>query len=132
MKFEVISAGELDRCVENGQGLVIDLRSPDEYRAGHIRGAVNLPYQKGMPHIPQCLPGSDPLLRERIPEHGSSQRTGGQKLPGENGGGRDPCVPGTVSGKRRAYSREKVTLFAINAVYLFSVHPGVQMSTGTR
>ena len=44
MKLEVISAGELDRCVENGQGLVIDLRSPDEYRAGHIRGAVNLPY----------------------------------------------------------------------------------------
>lgn len=53
MKFEVISAGELDRCVENGQGLVIDLRLPEEYRAGHIRGAVNLPYQKGMPHIPR-------------------------------------------------------------------------------
>lgn len=46
MDFETIPAKELDRYVREGRGVVIDLRSPEEYREAHIRGAVNLPYEE--------------------------------------------------------------------------------------
>lgn len=38
-----ISAGELDAMLRDGKALVIDVREPDEFAAGHIPGAVNLP-----------------------------------------------------------------------------------------
>ena len=46
MGFETIPARELDRLVLNGRGIIVDLRSPEEYRQRHIRGAVNLPYEQ--------------------------------------------------------------------------------------
>lgn len=45
MDFETIPAKELNRCVQEGL-VIIDLRSPGEYRSGHIKGAVNLPYDQ--------------------------------------------------------------------------------------
>lgn len=44
MGFETIPAKELDRYVHEGR-LIIDLRSPQEYRERHIKGAVNIPYE---------------------------------------------------------------------------------------
>ena len=52
MDFEAIPAKALDRYVREGRAVVIDLRSPEEYRAGHIMGAVNLPYEEGIGQIP--------------------------------------------------------------------------------
>ena len=43
MEYEMISEKELDRLLEKEQGFVIDLRSPWEYAAYHIPGAVNIP-----------------------------------------------------------------------------------------
>jgi rhodanese-related sulfurtransferase len=37
---------ELKRLMAAGQVVVIDVRSPDEYRQGHIPGAINLPIQQ--------------------------------------------------------------------------------------
>jgi rhodanese-related sulfurtransferase len=34
---------ELETMVKSGDALVIDVRPPEEYEAGHIRGAVNIP-----------------------------------------------------------------------------------------
>lgn len=45
MDFETIPAKELNRCVQEGLA-IIDLRTPGEYRSGHIKGAVNLPYDQ--------------------------------------------------------------------------------------
>ena len=44
MDFEMIAAKRLDEYVQNPDALIIDLRSPREYRERHIRGAVNIPY----------------------------------------------------------------------------------------
>lgn len=44
MDFVAISAKELDRYVKESQ-LIIDLRSPKEYKEQHIKGAVNVPYE---------------------------------------------------------------------------------------
>ena len=46
MGFATIPARELDRLVLNGRGIIVDLRSPEEYRQRHIRGAINLPYER--------------------------------------------------------------------------------------
>lgn len=41
--METISAKELDRYVQDGRTLIVDLRPRMEYAQGHIRGAVNVP-----------------------------------------------------------------------------------------
>ena len=46
MGFQTISARELNRCVHENRWMIIDLRSPEEYRACHIRGAANIPYEE--------------------------------------------------------------------------------------
>ena len=67
MEYEMISEKELDRLLEKEQGFVIDLRSPWEYAAYHIPGAVNIPYErlkkvrglpKNVPLIFYCERGS--------------------------------------------------------------------------
>lgn len=42
--IETISAKMLDYYVGRSDALIIDVRAPDAYRKGHIRGAVNCPY----------------------------------------------------------------------------------------
>lgn len=46
MDFGLIAAKELDRCVRDESAFIIDLRIPEEYRRYHIRGAVNIPYER--------------------------------------------------------------------------------------
>lgn len=41
--LETISARELKRYSEDGRSIIIDLRSPQEYRRGHVPGALNVP-----------------------------------------------------------------------------------------
>ena len=55
-----ISPDELHRCNQaDSAPTVIDVRSPDEYRAGHLPGAVNLPadqLQERLADIPADRP----------------------------------------------------------------------------
>lgn len=45
--FAVISIPRLEQMLDQGQDLVmIDLRSPEEYGAGHLAGAVNIPEEE--------------------------------------------------------------------------------------
>ena len=44
--IETISAKMLDYYVERPDTLIIDLREPESYRKSHIRGAVNIPYER--------------------------------------------------------------------------------------
>lgn len=44
-QIETISAKMLDYYVGRRDAFIIDLRVPQEYKAGHIRGAVNVPYE---------------------------------------------------------------------------------------
>jgi 3-mercaptopyruvate sulfurtransferase SseA len=40
---ERITTAELRDALEKGTAVVIDVRSPESYKAGHIRGAINIP-----------------------------------------------------------------------------------------
>ena len=43
--MKTIAAKQLDKYLrEHSQVLLIDLRSPQAYKVGHVRGAVNIPY----------------------------------------------------------------------------------------
>ncbi len=44
--METISARELERYAREGSYLIIDLRSEEDYRKDHVRGAINVPRGK--------------------------------------------------------------------------------------
>lgn len=46
MYYYIISQSELERYRKNPDTILIDLRSPDAFRRGHIPNAVNIPYQE--------------------------------------------------------------------------------------
>ena len=62
-----VTPGQLAAMIESGEALVVDVREPDEFAAGHIPGAVNLPLSRfsadALPHaegktlILNCLGG---------------------------------------------------------------------------
>ena len=46
MDNQLISAKEVDRYAFKNEYVIIDIRSPAEYRARHIKGAVCIPYER--------------------------------------------------------------------------------------
>ena len=44
MNFGMIAPGEIERFVQDGESMIIDLRDREEYAVRHIAGAVNIPY----------------------------------------------------------------------------------------
>ncbi|MBA4162000.1 MAG: sulfurtransferase [Novosphingobium sp.] len=38
-----LSARQLDSMLQQGRAMVVDVREPDEFAAGHIPGAINMP-----------------------------------------------------------------------------------------
>ncbi|HOB12909.1 MAG TPA: rhodanese-like domain-containing protein [Novosphingobium sp.] len=38
-----LTARQLDGLLQQGRALVVDVREPDEFAAGHIPGAINMP-----------------------------------------------------------------------------------------
>lgn len=65
MDFETIPAKDLDRLVQDGRTVIVDLRSPDEYRGKHIAGAVNIPYERLEEQFPRDLERRYVLYCER-------------------------------------------------------------------
>ena len=53
MYFENIRPGEIFRQCGNGRGMLIDLRGRDEYKNGHIPGAICIPYEELEQRIPE-------------------------------------------------------------------------------
>lgn len=48
MYFDTIRINDVDRYIRKGDVILIDLRSRDDYLAGHIPGAVNYSYDELM------------------------------------------------------------------------------------
>ncbi len=46
MDNQLISAKEVDRYAFKNEYVIIDIRSPAEYRERHIKGAVCIPYER--------------------------------------------------------------------------------------
>ncbi len=42
-KHRELTPRQLDSLLQQGRALVVDVREPDEFAAGHIPGAINLP-----------------------------------------------------------------------------------------
>lgn len=46
--LDTLSPDELDQYVGLPDFIIIDVREPEEFRRSHIRGALNIPYEKIM------------------------------------------------------------------------------------
>ena len=46
LRFEVISAKDMDKYVNNKRALIIDVRSPECFEKKHIESAINIPFEK--------------------------------------------------------------------------------------
>lgn len=62
MKYPTISFNQLDEYIRRNVNMqLIDLRSPEAYGAGHVKGAVNIPFEE-LPDRINELPTGMPLL----------------------------------------------------------------------
>lgn len=52
MSFENIRPENIFRHRGNGSGIIIDLRSRNDYAAGHIPGAICIPYEELQSNLP--------------------------------------------------------------------------------
>ncbi len=73
MTYLTISMRELEQWISSARPmLLVDLRTEEEYSRGHLRGAVNLPFDQlewradelpeGVPIVFYCLRGSKSIL----------------------------------------------------------------------
>ena len=58
LPLETISPEMLDNYVQRQEGVIIDLRTPEQFRESHIKGAVNVPYEEAqrLEHYPKNQP----------------------------------------------------------------------------
>jgi predicted sulfurtransferase len=57
-----ISLDEFKKAFDEAKLLVIDVRSADSYRAGHIRGAISVPLSALDTHLPQLKAQKKPIV----------------------------------------------------------------------
>ncbi len=50
---KIITFEQFQRLFEEKQALIIDAREPDEYKVGHVPGAINIPYLSVDDHFPE-------------------------------------------------------------------------------
>lgn len=52
MNLEMIPAKRMDNYIGRKDCMIIDLREPEEYAKGHIKGAVNIPFDEMERSVP--------------------------------------------------------------------------------
>ena len=79
-----ISAAQLAELMENSADeiCVVDLRSAEDYADGHIEGAINLPYGKGMQENFSILPTDKTLILQCYSGQTASQTMAGLRVMG--------------------------------------------------
>ena len=60
LPLETISPEMLDDCVRRQEGVLIDLRTPEQFEQSHIKGAVNVPYEES--RRLEYYPKNQPLI----------------------------------------------------------------------
>lgn len=76
LDFGMIAAKELDQYVRDESVFIIDLRIPEEYRRYHIRGAVNIPYER----LESCLGFPEDRILILYCERGAVSMAAARKL----------------------------------------------------
>ena len=88
----LLAADQLDWYVGKPWAMIIDVRSRREYEKGHVKGAVNLPYDHLLERV--CLPRDKILVI-------CCERGAASMAEGQNGHRRNACIPRTISGGGR-------------------------------
>jgi rhodanese-related sulfurtransferase len=60
--FKIIKAEEAKKMMDAGHVVIVDVRRPDEFAAGHIKNAINIPNETITTDKPQELPNVNATL----------------------------------------------------------------------
>ena len=61
--LKIIDGKELEAMMGDGKPIVlVDVRDPDEFAEGHIKGAINIPYDASKPRILKELSPDDRIV----------------------------------------------------------------------
>lgn len=61
--LKTIDGKEMEALMSDGRPMIIvDVREPNEFAAGHIRGAINIPYDDAKPRIVKELAPKDRIV----------------------------------------------------------------------
>ena len=61
--LKIIDGKELEAMMSDGKPIVlVDVRDPDEFAEGHIKGAINIPYDDARPRIFKELSPNDRIV----------------------------------------------------------------------
>ncbi len=66
-ELEPINADELPEVTDEGGTVFVDLRQPEEYAAGHLPGAINIPYEELSDRIQELASLQDVVIYSRGP-----------------------------------------------------------------
>lgn len=76
-RVHMITTEELAERMKRGKPLLIDVREPSEFSAGHVPGAVNVPLGRLAEKVAKFDPSRETLL---ICESGSRSTSGARRL----------------------------------------------------
>lgn len=97
MNFEMIAPKQLDWYVKDKSAFIIDLRMPDEYMEGHIKGAVNIPFES----LKSCVSLPYDMVIIVYCERGATSMVAAKELSGK--GYRVKTVIGGIHAYRGLY-----------------------------
>ena len=60
--YQIIKAEEAKKMIDAGNVTIVDVRTPQEFSAGHIPGAINVPNENIGTEKPEQLPDTDAVL----------------------------------------------------------------------
>ncbi len=52
----------IEKIIRNKQGTIIDVRTPQEFRGGHVAGSINIPLQEVPQRLKEIRQFNQPLI----------------------------------------------------------------------
>ncbi len=52
----------IEQLIQNGQGTIIDVRTPSEYQGGHVNGSINIPVNEILQRLEEIKEFEMPLI----------------------------------------------------------------------
>lgn len=52
----------IEKIIQEKRGTIVDVRTPEEFRGGHVAGAVNIPLSEVLSHVEELKALTKPVV----------------------------------------------------------------------